>query len=63
VDLVGGSGSGNGTPCGRAGGQLERITEGDQDRRPVRPEDRPPFRASVPWQATGTTGAPDRTAR
>jgi hypothetical protein len=35
VDLVGGSGSGsgNGTPCGRAGGQLERITEGDQDRR------------------------------
>jgi hypothetical protein len=30
VDLVGGSG--NGTPCRRAGGQPEQITERDQDR-------------------------------
>jgi hypothetical protein len=78
VDL----GSGNGTPCGGSGGQLERITERDQDRRVVWPEERPPFpgasrgplqrrrgtartggRTIVPWQATGTTGAPGRTAR
>jgi len=35
VDLVGGSGSGNGTPCSGSGGQLERITERDRDRRVV----------------------------
>jgi hypothetical protein len=32
VDLVGGSGSGNGTPCRGPGGQPERITDPDQDR-------------------------------
>ena len=84
VDLVGGSGSGSGygTPCGGSGGQLERITERDQDRRVVSLEETPappgrepraPCSAGgygesgrptiVPWQATGTTGAPDRTAR